>query len=194
MSHEPTGDPDQDTAPATGELETILDKGNIPFKSMKDAEAEIKRRKLSASQYAVFPTEGGFEIRKMAPPEPEEEYRWVVFMQRANQNDQEQVELRVNGEAVLVEREKRVPMARRFLVCADNGVHHVFHQEPGQQRKVVGKVTTFPYQDLGPATKKEFDEWRTKGTQKTIHDHEAKQPAVSSMAAQLLGTSAASTL
>jgi len=96
-----------------------------------------------------------------------ETYWWVKFHQRSNPIDELRVKLTVNGDCLLIERGAKVPLPNRFLECADHTTHEEYSQEPGETRKVVSVVTTFPYERLGEATKEDYERFRKEGTQAT---------------------------
>lgn len=96
-----------------------------------------------------------------------EKYFKVKFHSRSNPNDNENVELSVNGETRVIERDVPVVLPERFLECARNATHPQFRQEPGKQRKMVGKVTTFPFDVLGESSESEYRKMLAEGTKKT---------------------------
>jgi len=100
-------------------------------------------------------------------PEYVETYHWVKFHQRSSPNDEIRVKLTVNGECLLIERGAKIPLPRRFLEAADHTTHEEYAQEPGEQRKIVTEVTTFPYEIVGDATKEEYERFKEAGTRAT---------------------------
>jgi hypothetical protein len=100
-------------------------------------------------------------------PEYVETYHWVKFHPRSSPNDEVRVKLTVNGECLLIERGAKVPLPHRFMECADHTTHEEYHQEPGEQRKIVTEVTTFPYELIGDSTKEEFERFKAEGTKAT---------------------------
>jgi hypothetical protein len=103
------------------------------------------------------------------PEQPEyiETYHWVKFHQRSSPNDEVRVKLTVNGECLLIQRGIKVPLPRRFMEAADHTTHEEYSQEPGEQRKIVTEVTTFPYELIGDTTREEFERFKREGTRAT---------------------------
>ena len=101
-------------------------------------------------------------------PEPvEENYFKVIFHAKSNVNDLDNVELSVNGESLVIMRDTEVVLPERFLECADNTTFPVFKQLPGKSRKTIGKVQTYPYTKIAPATREEFISMKNSGTKIT---------------------------
>jgi len=99
-----------------------------------------------------------------------EKYFEVVFHARSSPNDTESVQLAVNGETLIMQREMPVIVPQRFLECADHAVRPVFRQLPNKPRKVTGSVKTYPYEKKRPATREEYENQKREGTQKTLDD------------------------
>ena len=97
-------------------------------------------------------------------------FHWVRFHAKSNPEDQDDVHLIVNGEVLVMQREKKVVVPSHFLEAADHGTYIKFRQLPNKPRKVMGRIKTFPYDKLGDATEKEFREQKRAGTKKT-KDH-----------------------
>ncbi len=100
----------------------------------------------------------------------QETYHWVKFQPRSNPNEQEKVQLTVNGECLIIERSVPVPLPQRFIECAERTTYPVYSQEPGQLRKVANYVTTFAHEKIKPATKEEFERYKAEGTRKMKED------------------------
>jgi hypothetical protein len=107
------------------------------------------------------------ETEGAGEPNYVETYHWVRFQPRSSPNDEVMVKLTVNGECLLIQRGSRVPLPHRFLECADHTTHNEYAQEPGETRKIVTEVTTFPYELIGDATLEEFERFKKEGTQST---------------------------
>lgn len=93
-----------------------------------------------------------------------EKYYRLSFQPKTHPNDTRDVELMVNGETLIIEREKEVVIPERFKVCADNAVYRTFSQAPGEDRKVTGTVRIYPYNLIGPGTREEYMKQRAEGT------------------------------
>lgn len=138
----------------------IFDENGKPFKKEKDARAHMRTKGIRA--YTIVPVEeGGFKVR------PEKYWR-VRFQAKSNPNDAEDVHLAVNGETLIIAREKEVVIPDRFRECADHAVYPQFRQLPNQPRKIIGRVKVFPYDLMGPATEEEYFRAKAEGTKRTI--------------------------
>jgi hypothetical protein len=93
-----------------------------------------------------------------------EKYYRVRFQAKSHPNDTDDVMLAVNGETLLIGREKEVVVPQRFLECADHAVHQHFRQLPNKPRKVMGTIKTYPYDRLGEATEMEYFKQKDEGT------------------------------
>jgi len=107
---------------------------------------------------------------KEAKATPKGKYYWVRFNARSNPTDTEGVELTVNGEVLIMQRDQKVPIPARFKECADNALRSAFKQLPNKPRKELAPIRMYPYSELGEATEQEFLEWRRRGTEKVRED------------------------
>lgn len=96
-----------------------------------------------------------------------EKYYRMKFHAKSSPNDEDNVVLSVNGETVLIERQKEVVLPERYKVCAENARSPQFRQMPNQTRKIVGEVITFPFDLLGEGTEAEYLDMKRTGTQAT---------------------------
>lgn len=91
------------------------------------------------------------EIRAQAEPEvPEvpqyqETYSQVVFAEKSNPADPDNVILAVNGEQLIIQRGTPVIVPGRFLECADHAFYYRYVQLPDQPRKIAAVIKSFPY-------------------------------------------------
>lgn len=145
------------------------------YKTLKMANFAIEKRGLDPDVHKAIEVKNdkkeviGYCIQFMEFGVPEK-YRgyWLVkFNAKATPNDTDDVQLMVNGETLIMQREKEVVLPGRFLENADHATYLHFRQVPHQPRKVVGKIKTFPYERIRKVTKKEFLHQRTEGTKKT---------------------------
>jgi hypothetical protein len=105
--------------------------------------------------------------RKKPGPKPKEKFFRVRFHVKSNPNDQENVELSVNGETRVIERNKEVVLPERFLECAKHSTYPVFRQLPGKSRKQVGEVQKYPHDVIKEATEAEYKKMLAEGTKAT---------------------------
>lgn len=103
---------------------------------------------------------------------PNKYYR-VLFLEKSSPNDTDDVELSVNAETLVIQRNTEVIIPERFKVCADNATYQQFKQVPGKPRKLRGTIKVYPYQLLGEATEAEFFAMKRKGDKQT-KEHIAK--------------------
>jgi len=104
---------------------------------------------------------------------PEPKYYRVLFLDKSSPNDTDDVELSVNAETLVIQRNVEVIIPERFKVCADNATYQQFKQIPGKPRKLRGTIRVYPYQPLGEATEAEFLAMKRKGDKQT-KEHIAK--------------------
>jgi len=152
----------------------IMSKDGKPFKNRAAAQGAIGSMGLDQDEHVVVPMGDAFVIAKvdkeaiMAPAEPEQEkYYWVRFHPKGSPNDEHDVVLSVNGEPLIIARQKRVCIPGRYRECCDNGMYPVFRQLPGKDRKVVAWVKHFNYDMLGDATESDFIKMKRDGTIRT---------------------------
>jgi len=156
-----------------------------PFPTPKSAKLSMAQRDMDFNEYEIVPYEDGFAIAKRDPSqirevpveskkhidpktvtgtvgEPEKYFR-VRFDPKSSPNDPEKVTLGVNGDLLSISREVEVILPARFVECAEHAVRQTFKQLPGQERKVGGKVRTFPFRILGESSKEEYHAMKAVG-------------------------------
>jgi len=175
--------------------ELIYAQSGEPFRGKQAAEAAMARKALSPDDYKVIPLDtGGFVISRMTPlvsrnaehkedvtpvvkekvasETPREKYFEVRFSAKSNPIDSDDVVLAVQGETLVIQREKNIVLPERFLECADHTRYPKFTQEPGKDRKTGSMIMTFPYQRIREATEEEYLQQKTSGTKKVKRDIE----------------------
>jgi hypothetical protein len=106
------------------------------------------------------------ETLKRRPKEPKKNYdlpeKWALIRleQKRQEYDIDDVPVCCNGHNVLLKRGMWVPINWAFVEVLKNAKHPQYHNKPGEQRKVVGMVTRFPYQGPFEITKEEFKQLR----------------------------------
>ena len=135
--------------------------------------------------YEIIPFDHGFAIQytgrrasktvQILSPvgESTEKYYKVVFSAKSDPNQMDNVELSVNGETLVIQREHPVVIPERFVECARHARFPHMTQLPGQPRKIVGWVEVFPFSILSEGTKEQFIEQRRIGTEATRRKLEA---------------------
>lgn len=87
---------------------------------------------------------------------PPEKYFVVKFHYSNDPNADEDVVLGCNGDIVQCSRNVNVTLPERFLEVARNGTHDRFSQMPGQERKAIASMMTYPFDVIGSGEKKNF--------------------------------------
>jgi len=136
----------------------IVGKDGRPFDIVKAAKASMNGKGIRS--YDVVTVDDGFAVRI-------ERYYKVSFHAKASPNDPEDVQLSVNGDTLVIARERPVVIPERFRECADHATYPQFRQLPGETRKIVGRIRVFPYDLLGEATEQEYRKQKDEGTKKT---------------------------
>ena len=95
------------------------------------------------------------------PPENKFVFSLVEFHPRTHPDQTDDVQLSVNGEVLQIKRATEVMVHDKFLECARHGVHQIFTQEPGEDRKVVGEIMTYPFTVIKKGlTEEDFIAWK----------------------------------
>jgi len=115
-----------------------------------------------------LPGNKGWKIGKISKPDRSEgyveTYKQVVFSGRQSVTEPVDVGLAVNGELLLILREKPIIVPSRYLEAAEHATYPKFTQEPGKPRKTIGNVMRFPFTVIRDATKEEYDQALKEGT------------------------------
>jgi hypothetical protein len=122
-------------------------------------EQEIKETELKELQDSLDPAD------KTDPGEPEhiETYWKVRFNAKAVESETDDVILIVNGETLIMQRDKEIIIPGRFKECADHAEIPRFRQLPNAPRKVMSPIKVYPYSIIGKSTKKEYDIQKNRG-------------------------------
>ena len=155
----------------------ITTSSNEPYKTAAAAAMALAKKDLAANEWSVEPYGAGFAIARNARPQkPEilegeklvdrssaagtfhkgEKYFRVRFHERVTKNEPRDVELRVKGELLQIQRGKIVIIAERYRECADHTRRPHYISLPNDPLKREGFVHTYPYDVLGEATEEEF--------------------------------------
>lgn len=119
--------------------------------TLAELERAVAKRKASGEQ-------GGLE---------KADYYWVIFHAKSAPEQQDDVELHLNGNTLVFKREEEAVIPVEFMEVADQSITQKFKQVQGKGRKMTAKVKTFPYSVLRTATKKEYLELKRQGDAKT---------------------------
>jgi len=141
---------------ATKAQELILTSSEVPFKTQSAAMSAIAKKGLDRNVHDTIQVEDGWAIVEVAPKIKPEKYYRVRFHAKSHVNDPDDVMLSVNGEVLIMRREKPVIIPARFKECADHAVYPQFRQVPGKQRKMVAQVRIYNYDTLSDATEEDF--------------------------------------
>lgn len=93
----------------------------------------------------------------------ESEFVRVTFHAKSNPEDTDSVWLAANGVALHLKREVEVVIPRIFMEVAKHTTREVATRKPGEGRKVVGRVCTFPFTYIGPGSKEEYLKMKAEG-------------------------------
>lgn len=157
----------------------ILNKNGEPFASEAAAQAERRKRELDPATHAIVKYGGGWAIERPsvpveptpvgAPAEPQptpapvkaggigDRFFRVTFQPRQSETEPVQVELWLNGHAMVFQRSVEVVVPLSYLEVADQTTRPVYVVRPGQGRKLVSRVKSYPYakgEEVG------IEEWR----------------------------------
>jgi len=172
----------QSTGP---EAELILTTKGNAFSSL-DAVAQ-KRNKLRAEfpgkKYAIVPHGTGYAlIETVLEPGAstdaasagipldagDSEYVRVRFHAKSNPNDANDIFVEARGSALLIQREVETIIPRSHMEAADATLRTIARNVPGENRKVVTRVKSLPYDYLGPATRKDYLALKEEGTRRML--------------------------
>jgi len=129
------------------------------------AKSSIKNQEQSEAQPE--------ETEKLPPVVRKEKFFRIKPHSKSKPDDDENVVVSVNGEILVMERTRECVVPERFVVALQNAKAPVFRQMPGESRKIVGEVMTFPFDILGEGTEEEYMTMKRSGT-KIARDNIAK--------------------
>lgn len=93
------------------------------------------------------------------------EYRRIKFHSKSDKNQTDDIILSLNGETLLIQRDKEIVLPESFLRVADEATYNQYKAGTGS-RKVASRVRLYPYDMIGNATEKEFFAQRADGTRR----------------------------
>jgi hypothetical protein len=124
---------------AQEQLGYVYASGGAPYKNKPGARRGLELKGLNPANYEIIEVLNEEEevVGYAAKPiEAEEEYWWVKFQAKGHPNDEDQVNLSVEGEVLKIQREKEVCLPQRFLECADHATYDQFRIAPNNQGRV----------------------------------------------------------
>lgn len=165
-----------------------------PFVSQNDARVEFERRKLNPERWEILisKNEGGWVIARpdaaariraleSKPDEtgnhaddwidPDKVY-WVKFNPKSNPEDTDDVFLGINNDQILIQRDKRIPLKGYFVRMAMQTISPIYVQIPGESRKIISWICTYPPTVMGVATDADWLRYRPK-LNKAGHEKES---------------------
>ncbi len=95
---------------------------------------------------------------------PGETYWWVMISGARGASDDRNCFIGVNGQSLLVQREKRVPLPGRYVRALNDARIPQFNNETGKLNTIVGWSLQYPFTVLGRALCADFIRWRAEGT------------------------------
>lgn len=137
------------------ESESVMDVEDNAF----DAEETAPARKSKRRSSEVVEKDRYFRVR---------------FHAKSNSEASSDVQLSVNGETIIMQREEEVVIPERYVKVARNATFQIFRQLPGEPRKVVGKLMLYPFDMIGEATEAEFLQMKRDGTKATKEANETQ--------------------
>lgn len=93
-----------------------------------------------------------------------ETYWWVMISGARGPSDDRAAYVSVNGQPLMVQREKRVPLPGRYVKALNDARIPQFSNERGRLNSIVGYSLQYPFTVIGKATQAEFLRWRAEGT------------------------------
>ena len=159
-----------------------------PFPDEEKARKALKNRNLDPAIHEVVKIGDGWAIKPAGDIEddglkesgkeepvkvevkdtPKKEKFWRVrFHAKSDANQQDNVELSVNGETLLIMRDTDTIIPARFRECAEHAFYIKFRQLPGETRKNESKIMIFPFSIIGEATEAEYKKLKEEGTNRT---------------------------
>lgn len=94
-------------------------------------------------------------------------YKRVIFDQKSNPTDANDVVLAVQGFTIKCQRGVETIVPDFILDAADHATYAKYRVVPGEGRKVGERIRKFPYKVIGEATASEFKALFAAGTKKT---------------------------
>ncbi|MCX7590016.1 MAG: hypothetical protein N2255_00140 [Kiritimatiellae bacterium] len=151
----------------------VLSVTGEPFSSEEAAKNYLRATALDASRYKAVPYKDGWALvdsvraavmvaSQDAGGRTEQriqtKYRWVRFHRRTDLNDEEVVELHLNGQTLQVDRMVKVPLPQHYLdgPAARAGKYHYRQFSPSSFRAERQWVAKYTWDDLGEATEQDF--------------------------------------
>lgn len=158
--------------------EQIFSTQGVPFKTEQVAKKVMTEKGLSNEFWRPVPVDGGFAIQRRAQEIKPEKYWRVKFANRQNAWEDEDVILAVNGDVLVIPRDVETIIPDRYRECADHTTRPKFTQLPGQARKQVGEIQTYPYTVLGESSEADYRKLLKEGNEKTRDELKKAQKLV----------------
>jgi hypothetical protein len=114
-------------------------------------------------------------IPKSVPRVPKEKYMLVIFAEKTDKNDIDNVEITVNGNKMVCERGVEVIIQQRYLWAIDNTSQPVYRQVKGSGLKRVGSIQKYSYSVIKESTEKAYKQAKEKArvaVEKTLKEIE----------------------
>jgi len=151
--------PDQ----ATRVPEVFVKEDGTPYPDMGTAVRILRAKNLSEDEWEPIEVDGGYAVRRIGsdalPNLDSEPYFWVRLANRSDVNQTLDVSVAVNGELLVIQRGKEVPLPHRFIQALRDACYPVYDMESGG-KNIIGEVQTYPLEVIRPARKKDFEEYR----------------------------------
>lgn len=184
---------EQNTNSQEPQNEVIVKNDGSPFETRQGATLAMNNKQLSPESYCVGEYKEGFAIlfrKQVVTPVlaakhdslnetlANAEYFRVIFQQKSNHNDEMDVRLALNGTTLVFRRGSETIIPKAYKEIADHAVVDKHEQQPGQSRKLTGKVLTHPYIMMGVATKEDYIALKQSGDIATRNEIQRAQTPV----------------
>ncbi len=175
----------------------ILAGNGRPFTSEKLAKEAIKDQELDPKIFKAMREQGGWcifntavcpsgliaslkkpatgEIEPTKSKQPKTKYFKVVFQQKTNENEDEEVSFSLNGTKIILKRGVGVILSEHHLEVIDHAERDQYEQKPGHTRKIVGKVSKYMYSKKEEVTEADYIKFMRKGNEIRDKDIEKMQ-------------------
>lgn len=147
---------------------TITTNNNEPNQQNEPNEQLVSEE--GANQYPVYAREHSKAEKKTKIEPFYEEYWWVIFSERGDLINTEDVELHHNGQTLVFMRGVESICPKSFLIVADGTRYPVNVNVPHSDRKETVWKQSYAYTKKRPSTREEFEAKRKQWTRETIDE------------------------
>jgi len=143
---------------------------NLKENRVRDIFGDAVCKQVLNTKESVGQLDGVFDL--------EVEGFWVVqFTAKRDENDTIDVQLLLEGQVLIMERSKPVPLPGFFIQVADNATRPHFTQRPGEGRKIIDYIQMYPYTVIRRSSYEEFMEMKSEGDRITREAQQRRNEA-----------------